>query len=379
MRAGSAVRWIGTVSGALGLAAAVGGPPAAAQDVTVVAKGLDNPRGLAFGPGGALYVTESGRGGRAPCVQGPEGDQVCFGQTGALTRVDLRGARQTRVLRRLPSLANRDGSDAIGASDIAFSGRTGYLTVGLGANPAVRSQLGAGGRQMAKLYRMRSRGRPRAVANLGTFEATRNPDAGQPGAEPDTNPNAVLSTRGGRVVVDAGGNDLLSVSPRGAISLLALFPFATIPAPDEPGFPVPPGTPFPVQPVPTSVVRGPDGAYYVGQLTGFPFPPGTANVWRVAPGSPPEVYASGFTTITDLAFGPDGSLYVLQFATSSIAGPPSPGALIRVGSDGSRTELAAGRLSAATGLVLDGRYAYVSNRGAEPRVGEVLRIPLTGP
>ena len=54
--------------------------------------------------------------------------------------------------------------------------------------------------------------------------------------------------------------------------------------------------------MPTSVVKGPDGAYYVGQLTGFPFPPGGANVWRVKPGHDPEVFKGGFTNIIDIAF-----------------------------------------------------------------------------
>jgi hypothetical protein len=36
-----------------------------------------------------------------------------------------------------------------------------------------------------------------------------------------------------------------------------------------------------MQAVPTSVAVAPDGAYYVGQLTGFPFPVGGARVFRV--------------------------------------------------------------------------------------------------
>ena len=39
-----------------------------------------------------------------------------------------------------------------------------------------------------------------------------------------------------------------------------------------------------VQSVPTSVIVGPDGALYVGELTGVPFRAGTARVWRVAAG-----------------------------------------------------------------------------------------------
>jgi sugar lactone lactonase YvrE len=164
------------------------------------------------------------------------------------------------------------------------------------------------------------------------------------------------------------------VSKRKGLSVLGVIPFTTAPAP--PGLPVPPGTPLPTQSVPTSVVRGPDGAYYVGQLTGFPFPVGAANVWRIEPGSAPEVYASGFTQITDLAFGRDGSLYVLEIATGTLAGPPTPGALIRVAADGTRSELAPGTLVGPTGLALGHRAAYVSNHGAEAGTGEVVRIPL---
>ena len=64
---------------------------------------------------------------------------------------------------------------------------------------------------------------------------------------------------------------------------------------------------IPVQSVPTSVVVGPDGAYYVGQLTGGPFPIGGASVFRVVPGEDPTIYATGFTNIIDLGFGPDGT------------------------------------------------------------------------
>src|SRR4051794_39054068 len=55
---------------------------------------------------------------------------------------------------------------------------------------------------------------------------------------------------------------------------------------------------------PTSIVRGPDGALYVGELTGFPFAAGSARVFRIDPHSvaPPTVYATGFTCVMDLDF-----------------------------------------------------------------------------
>ena len=58
----------------------------------VIASGLFNPRGLAFGPEGALYVAEAGRGGSGPCVTGNTGT-VCYGASGAITRIDPLVAR----------------------------------------------------------------------------------------------------------------------------------------------------------------------------------------------------------------------------------------------------------------------------------------------
>src|SRR6266540_1196878 len=52
----------------------IGSPAQASPEVTTVATGLDNPRGLGFAPNGALYVAEAGRGGDGPCFPGPEGD-----------------------------------------------------------------------------------------------------------------------------------------------------------------------------------------------------------------------------------------------------------------------------------------------------------------
>jgi sugar lactone lactonase YvrE len=101
------------------------------------------------------------------------------------------------------------------------------------------------------------------------------------------------------------------------VTPLATFANRLVDAPPFLG--LPPGTQIPMDAVPTSVALGPDGDYYVGQLTGFPFPIGGANIYRVpAEGGTPEIVATGFTHIVDLAFGPDGSLYVLEIATNGL-------------------------------------------------------------
>ena len=48
-------------------------PLAATAAPEPVMTGLDNPRGLAWGPEGALYVAEAGKGGPGVCVPTPRG------------------------------------------------------------------------------------------------------------------------------------------------------------------------------------------------------------------------------------------------------------------------------------------------------------------
>jgi sugar lactone lactonase YvrE len=367
-------------------ALAVAGPaPAAAPGVTVVMSGLDNPRGLAMDKDGTLYVAEAGKGGAGRCAPGPEGGLVCEGQTGAISR--LRHGVQRRIVTRLPSHAVQDppaaaGAGAIGPHDLSLHGGALYATIGLGGGPAHRAALGE---DFGWLIRVNEeRGTWRKVADIASYEFANNPDRGVP----DSNPYGLLARPGRRVLTDAGGNSLLRVADDGDISTLATFPSRAQGRKTDA--------------VPTCVAVGPDGAYYVGELSGVPFATGAARVYRVVPGHAPTVYLDGFTTIIDLAFGPDGSLYVLQHSS---AGPffAVPGSLVRVAPDGTRTTILTG-LTRPTSVLLatkgthdeeeDGEHAgdddghdddhgqgrarslvfYISNRGTSPAVGEVIRF-----
>lgn len=346
--------------------AGTAGATSGGGSLKVVASGLDNPRGLDVGRFGAIYVAEAGRGGAGPCIPGPEGTPVCTGATGAVTKVWL--GKQRRVLTGLPSTGNQGtGAAATGPQDISLSGFGAYLAVGLGANPDARADLGPLGPRFGRLYRVSPFGRVRAVADLAAYEGANDPD----GNGADSNPNSVVARPARQIVVDAGGNDLLRVGPTGRISTLAVFPKRLVPAP--PGFPGPPE--IDMDAVPTAVVVGPDRAYYVSQLTGFPFPVGGARIYRVEPGSEPEIYAEGFTNVTDLAFGPDGSLYVLEFARNGLLSGDPAGALTKIAPDGSRKTIASDGLVAPTGVAVSRRGdVYVSNFGAAAGVGQVVRV-----
>jgi hypothetical protein len=329
----------------------------------VVASGLDNPRGLDVSPGGTVYVTEAGRGGSGPCLSGEMGI-TCAGASGAVTQI--RNGDQRRILEGLPSLAPQpDGDRAIGPSDISLRAwGAAYLTVGLGQNPAAREQLGELGPAFGLLYKASPFGRLRAVADISAYEAANNPDQGAR----DSNPNSVTSKSGRIFVVDAGGNSLLEVHKSGRISTVAVFPVRLLRAPSGSGQ-------VEVQAVPTNVIVGPDGALYVSQLTGAPFIPEAARIYRVVPGSPPEIYADGLTNVTDLAFDRHGNLYVVEIAANGLASGDPTGALIKIRPDGSRETVLSEGLVNPYGVAISPRGdIYVSNHGASAGVGEVLRL-----
>jgi hypothetical protein len=160
-------------------------------------RGLDNPRGIGFGPDGALYVAESGSGGAGRCMAGPEGADVCFGRSG--------------------------GVAATGPVDLGFSGWTGYLLVGNpGGGTESRERFGPAARRFGKLLKVDLHG-IRSMADFPRFEELNNPDggAGVPPGEPgaiDSNPNGLLVRKGARFVTDAGGNDVLEIATGGLLN-----------------------------------------------------------------------------------------------------------------------------------------------------------------
>ncbi len=110
-----------------------------ASTITRIMQGLDNPRGLAFGPEGGLYVAEAGRGGPLSvlCYAHPDPGIGfrCYGATGAISR--YWHGKQERVVAGLPSLENPTfAGPAAGPQHISFQGRGGmYVTIGFGGDP----------------------------------------------------------------------------------------------------------------------------------------------------------------------------------------------------------------------------------------------------
>lgn len=342
----------------------------------VVAEGLHNPRHLNFGPDGALYVAEAGRGGDGPCVAGPEGSDLCVGDSGSVTRIDDHG--QERVRTGIPSLAQASGREGLGLFDVGFDGAgRPVATVGLGLDPRRRvTDLGPLGPAFGRLYREDLNGNVEVLADIGDYEIAQNPDQTNPAGavEIDTNGTGLAFEGDDVLLADAGGNSLLRITPDGRVSTVATFPDGMTLAPAS--LNLPPGARIPYSAVPTSVEVGPDGDYYVGQLTGFPFPAGEAQVFRVpAGGGEPVPVATGFTNIIDIAFDADGNLYVAEISANGLLSGDNTGAVIRLAADGTRSVIAAAGLTRPGGIAVgpDGDL-YVSNCGDCVEDGTVVRI-----
>ena len=320
---------------------------------SVFVSNLNSPRGLAFSPDGALYIAEAG----IPEGDGPStlirGVPNILTNTGSVT-LFYQGV-QTRVLQGLPSLYDTGSLEAVGPNDVTF-GADGklYVTIGAGFDPAVRTtDLAPNGINLGRVSYVGG------SYDVGGYEATENPAGGPI----DSNPWRAVAHDGGLLVTDAGGNSLLNIAADGTISTITTFPGRDV------------GGGFPSDAVPTGLAVGPDGNFYVGQLTGFPFTEGESQIFQVQPDGTTTVFATGFTQISSLAFGDDGSLYVLEYDSNGLLVPGDGSALIRLGTDGSRTTIFSEGLVQATGLAIgpDGAF-YVSNYGTQTGTGEVLRI-----
>lgn len=246
-----------------------------------------------------------------------------------------------------------------------------------------------------ELYRV-SHGTSRMVADLAAYERENDPDAFEGiqwkdqlceaidgfSAGPQNNPFKVVALSGGSALVaDAAGNTVLSATTSGDIDWKAIL---TPPVDANGDWMVRWETeneageiiPCYAQPVPTSVEVDAEGNVYIGELTGTLseedgfFPIGLSRVWKIPAGANNvicsetdtsgdcQVLIDGLTSVMDLAIGPDGLLYVVEFDKSSwfasfIPGLATGGTITSYDLQGNLVEVIASNLSFPSAITFD--------------------------
>ncbi len=327
-------------------------------NVTIVATGLNGPRGLKFGPDGTLYVAEAGMGGKTStvgaCEQVPSPvGPYSGGKTARISKVAMDGTRTT-VVDGLPSgITSLPSGDTQGVADVAFIGNTLYALVAGGGCSHGGADVPAG------IIRVNSDGTWAQVANYSAYTKG-HPVKAAPADdfEPDGTPYGMVATDGGLYVTEANHTELTRIALDGTITRV-------VEQSGEPweGF---------------TGLASAGGDLYTGSLTEFPIKQGAAKIWRITPGGEVATVARGLTAVISVAFDGAGQLYALEFSTED-GSPPTPGTgkIVRVTAAGAPETVASG-LSVPTAMTFgpDGNL-YVSNLGAAPPgVGQVVRVTL---
>jgi hypothetical protein len=342
-------------------------PPSA--NVTVFAEGLDNPRGLEFGPDGQLYVAEGGQGGttstEGECEQVvPPVGPYTGGVNARISTLDADGQR-TSVVEDLPSTqtAATLGSLVSGVADIAFVDDTLYYLLASGGCSHGNPEAPNG------VYRVNEDDTTELVADLSAFVMA-NPTAVQnPGDfEPDESAYGLEAFNDQLYVTESNHGALDAVDPATGTPSRVLDLSAT-----EGHL------------VPTAMAVGPDGNLYLSNLMPFPVMVGASSVYTVTPEGELGVYAPGVTAVLGLAFDDEGQLYVLETSGPgpSMEAPivPGTGRVVRL-TEGGELEVMATGLVFPTGMAFgpDGTL-YVSNFGFgfPPGAGQVVSIDVSAP
>jgi hypothetical protein len=339
---------------------------------TVVTTGLENPRGIKFGPDGRVYVAEGGLGGSlstvGQCTQvpGPIGPYL-GGSTGRISAVDVATGVRSTIVDNLPSnqTAAAGGGFVSGVSDVAFINHTLYALIG-----------GAGcSHGLAGTYNSIDRiagGVATPIVNLSQFLMT-HPVAhpNPPDFEPDGTWFSMVAVGDSLFAVEPNHGEVDVVRLDGSISRL-------VDVSATQGHIVPTALTFTHE----LAGCGPNGQFLLGNLGLFaPGEQGKAKVFRLSTTGQLSQIASNLTAVMAVAVH-HRHIYALEAFTGSFAPMPSvanTGEVVRLSNKGIWTQVVGG-LSFPTAMIFGNHNTlYISNKGfGQPTntSGELVKVQV---
>ena len=342
------------------------------------ATGLNNPRGLTFGPGGQLYVAEAGdasqdtmrtdNGTPDPsddlCAQVGNAGPYTGGNSSRISRIDPAEPNHPLhpVVSGLPSSATSPdaGSLVSGVGDVKFlDGQLYGIESGAGCSHGLQGTHNS----LFRVVRIHNTTTTAEVADLSAFQM-HHPVA-FPNCcdfEPDGTWYSMVAARGAIYAVEPNHGEVDRITPQGHITRVV-------------------DTSAIVGHVVPTSLSSHDGRLYFGNLGTFPIVPGHDLIWKVTDDGNLKVVADNLTTVLGTAWDSRGRLYALE--STPVFGfpgadPSGAGKVVRIDANDKQTTVVSGLTTPSAMTFGPGGALYISNFGfgAPAGAGEILRVEV---